>query len=55
MLCNVVPDTALTEGTQSARAHVDRGADAWSLQQQIVHYSGDPWRQDQMTWTLLTT
>ena len=51
-LCHVVPDTTLTEGTRSARARIDRAADAWSLQQQIVHYAGDPWRRDQLAWAL---
>ena len=49
-LCHVVPDRTSTEGTQSARARVDRAADAWSVQQQIVHYAGDPWRRDQLAW-----
>ena len=52
-LCHVVPDTTLTEGTRSARARIDRAADAWSLQQQIVHYAGDPWRREQLAWALL--
>jgi hypothetical protein len=42
----------LTEGTQGARARIDRGANAWSLQQQIVHYAGDPWRRNQLVWAL---
>lgn len=51
-LCDVVPDTALTEGTQMAQARIDRAADAWSLQQQIVRYPGNPWRRDQLSWSL---
>ena len=51
-LCDAVPDTTLTEGTQRAQARIDRAADAWSLQQQIVRYPGGPWRRDQLAWTL---
>jgi hypothetical protein len=51
-LCHVAPDSTLTEGTQSARARIDRGADAWSMQQQIVHYAGDPWRTGQLAGAL---
>ena len=51
-LCHVVPDTTLTEGTRSARARIDRAADAWSLHQQIVHYAGNPWRRNQLAWAL---
>jgi hypothetical protein len=51
-LCHVAPDTTLSEGTESARARIHRSANAWSLQQQIVHYPGDPWRTGQLAWAL---
>jgi hypothetical protein len=51
-LCHVAPDPTLTEGTHSARARIDRGADAWSMQQQIVHYAGDSWRTGQLAGAL---
>jgi hypothetical protein len=51
-LCHVDPDTTSSAGSQSARARIDRGANAWSLQQQIVHYVGDPWTTGQRAWAL---
>jgi hypothetical protein len=45
-LCHVAPE-AFFEGTESARARIERGANRWSLQQQIVHYAGDPWTMGQ--------
>lgn len=42
----------MSDGAEGARARIDRGADAWSLQQQIVHYAGDRWRMDQLAWAL---
>jgi hypothetical protein len=50
-LCHVAPE-AYFEGTESARARIDRGANRWSLQQQIVHYAGDPWTMGQRAWAV---
>jgi hypothetical protein len=51
-LCQVAPDTRLTAAAVSARARVDRGTNAWSLQQQIAHHAGDRWRMGQLAWAL---
>jgi hypothetical protein len=51
-LCRVASDTRFFKRAQSARARIDRGANTWSLQQQIVHYGGDPWRTGQLAWAL---
>jgi hypothetical protein len=54
-LCHVAPDTTLSEEAESARARIDRGANAWSLQQQILHYAGDPWTMGQRAWALFNS
>ncbi|ORW01725.1 hypothetical protein [Mycobacterium kyorinense] len=57
-LCRVgAPDKRLVDagGVDAARARVDKGLDAWSLQQQIVHYPGDTWRMGQTADQLFTS
>ncbi len=54
-LCQVTPAAGQTAGTESAQAGLDRGASAWSLQQQIVHYVGDPWTMGQTAYTLFNS
>lgn len=51
------PDKRLVDavGVVAARARVDKGHDEWSLQQQIVHYPGDPWRMGQTADQLFTS
>jgi hypothetical protein len=58
VLCRVgAPDTRLVDavGVDAARARVDKGHNEWSLQQQIVHYPGDPWRMGQTADQLFTS
>ncbi|WP_142760664.1 hypothetical protein [Mycobacterium sp. MFM001] len=57
-LCRAdAPDKRLVDavGVDAARARVDMGHDEWSLQQQIVHYPGDPWRMGQTADQLFTS
>lgn len=57
-LCRVgAPDKRLVDavGVDAARARVDKGHDEWSVQQQIVHYPGDPWRMGQTADQLFTS
>lgn len=47
-LCQTAPSSdARWQGNDAARARVDNGADHWSVQQQIIHYPGDPWTMGQ--------
>jgi len=54
-LCQVTPAAGQLNGTENARARADRGANGWSLQQQIVHYVGDPWTMGQTAWALFNS
>jgi hypothetical protein len=53
--CHVAPDTRLTKGAQIERARIEQGGNAWSLQQQVVHYPGDPWRMGQLASALFNS
>ncbi len=58
LLCRArAPDKRLVDavGVDAARARVDKGHNEWSLQQQIVHYPGDPWRMGQTADQLFTS
>lgn len=53
--CQVAPPADQYDGAESASARVDRGAGKWSVQQQIVHYSGDPWTMGQVAFNVFET
>ncbi|SUA31499.1 metallo-beta-lactamase superfamily protein,putative [Mycolicibacterium fortuitum] len=42
------------DGIDVARARADNSADQWSVQQQILHYPGDPWTMGQTAHQLFT-
>lgn len=47
-LCQTAPaNDARWHGGDAARARVDNRTDRWSVQQQIIHYPGDPWTMGQ--------
>jgi hypothetical protein len=47
-LCHVAPAADEFAGAEGAYARVQRQSGNWSLQQQILHFPGDPWQAGQV-------
>lgn len=56
-LCQITAPTQRLVGVDdidAARARADNSADQWSVQQQILHYPGDPWTMGQTAHQMFT-